>query len=624
MFVRDESYLLKKLRVVSMKGPSVSKSGEEGAKDNSSIPKSPAQDSDKELGFQKQPMVDWFSPSQLAQTGLRAVISSIFGSYADKREIQAALTLRDDETFFVDFSEKENLWVDYVSDLGSGWNSTYSVAYLLGRKKLQVVDSKGTAHVLPRGNILVMGGDEVYPTATWKEYNNRLIGPYRCSLPYVPEEEDPPSLFAVPGNHDWYDGLTSFIKLICQKRWLGGWKTRQSRSYFAVKLPHNWWLWGLDIQLHADIDKPQLDYFDEIQKNMGKADKVILCTAEPVWVYQEYQRDDKPFKNLDFFLNRYTKKKDKTIDFRLVLAGDLHHYTSFKSSSENNSNWKITAGGGGAFTHPTHQIPKKLTMGDETYSQSAAYPSGKESRKLAWRNLLFPFINRSFGIFFAVIYLLETWLIGVGSNLSNEGISILEELASITLNMPGLALQSYGAFLFINPASAILLIIVFAGIVAFADTKRKDTVGSWILGIFHGLLQIAAILLAVWITSKLVLDAWSIDLLSVKAIALFLLLMSILGWLFSGFVMGAYLLTATLILKTHDTEAFSSLKGEDYKNFLRLNISREGLRIFPLKIPKACREWKFNAEEEGESPWYVPVENLDYGLIEDPINITNP
>jgi hypothetical protein len=88
--------------------------------------------------------------------------------------------------------------------------------------------------------------------------------------------------------------------------------------------------------------------------------------------------------------------------------------------------------------------------------------------------------------------------------------------------------------------------------------------------------------------------------------------------------MGAYLLTATLILKTHDTEAFSSLKGEDYKNFLRLNISREGLRIFPLKIPKACREWKFNAEEEGESPWYEPVENLDYGLIEDPINITNP
>ncbi|MBD0259532.1 MAG: hypothetical protein ICV83_27750 [Cytophagales bacterium] len=47
-------------------------------------------------------------------------------------------------------------------------------------------------------------------------------------------------LFAIPGNHDWYDGLASFVKQFCQGRWVGGWRTTQTRSYFALALPHNW------------------------------------------------------------------------------------------------------------------------------------------------------------------------------------------------------------------------------------------------------------------------------------------------------------------------------------------------------------------------------------------------
>ena len=48
-----------------------------------------------------------------------------------------------------------------------------------------------------------------------------------------------PSLYAVPGNHDWYDGLTAFLRLFARQRdaTIGGWRTRQSRSYFAVRLP---------------------------------------------------------------------------------------------------------------------------------------------------------------------------------------------------------------------------------------------------------------------------------------------------------------------------------------------------------------------------------------------------
>ena len=69
---------------------------------------------------------------------------------------------------------------------------------------------------------------------------------------------DAPELFAIPGTHDWYDGAGELHEIFCRERWIGGWRTRQRRSYFAIKLPHGWWLWGIDIQFGAAIDEVQL------------------------------------------------------------------------------------------------------------------------------------------------------------------------------------------------------------------------------------------------------------------------------------------------------------------------------------------------------------------------------
>jgi hypothetical protein len=181
-------------------------------------------------------MVRWFSPRELANAGLRVVLSAIFGAYADKRELQASLP----DPGILDCSSRDAAWVDYVSDLGDGFHSTYSVAYLLARPELDVTPG-GASVKLPRGEILVMGGDEVYPTADVDSYQDRTLGPYRAALPH--SDAPHPMLLAVPGNHDWYDGLTSFMRIFCQRRWIGGWQTKQTRSYFAVQLPHRWWLW---------------------------------------------------------------------------------------------------------------------------------------------------------------------------------------------------------------------------------------------------------------------------------------------------------------------------------------------------------------------------------------------
>ena len=64
------------------------------------------------------------------------------------------------------------LWLDYVADLGDGFDATYSVAYLLAQPELTV-----DGHRLPRAQTLVMGGDQVYPSASYEAYEDRCKGP---------------------------------------------------------------------------------------------------------------------------------------------------------------------------------------------------------------------------------------------------------------------------------------------------------------------------------------------------------------------------------------------------------------------------------------------------------------
>jgi hypothetical protein len=267
------------------------------------------------MRFERQKMVRWYNVKQLSATLLKTIISTIFGNFADKREIQAALSACDE----YDYSDRDEIWIDYISDLGDGFDSTYTLAHLMKEEKLTFGDLQ-----LSRGNLLIMGGDEVYPTPEKEEYENRLQGPYNAAFPWD-ERTDRPHLFALPGNHDWYDGLTNFLKLFCQGRALGNWHTKQQRSYFALKLPHNYWIWGIDVQLDADIDKPQLEYFDKVAQNMQPGDKIILCTAEPSWVYNSLKKDDASFARLKFFEDKYIhqlvdgKKREGHKGFRHVL-----------------------------------------------------------------------------------------------------------------------------------------------------------------------------------------------------------------------------------------------------------------------------------------------------------------
>ncbi|HYH58660.1 MAG TPA: hypothetical protein VD790_05525, partial [Thermoleophilaceae bacterium] len=183
-------------------------------------PPRPATESD--LDFRRRPMVRWFDPHQLIDTAVRVLLSGVFSAYADNRESQA-----NEPAEVPDYSEHPDLWLDYVADLGDGWNSTYTVARLLATEAI-TLDRDGETYCTERGRVLVFGGDAVYPVPKAVEYENRMLGPYRSALPCASEE--PPELFAVAGSHDWYDGLVNFTSIFCRNRWVGGWKTRQRRS----------------------------------------------------------------------------------------------------------------------------------------------------------------------------------------------------------------------------------------------------------------------------------------------------------------------------------------------------------------------------------------------------------
>ncbi len=319
-------------------------------------------------------MVRWYDPRLLARVSVRTLVSAVFGQYADQRLIQAATDpstgrelldrydfsnpASDDPARCVSCDDTGAFWIDYISDIGDGFEPTYATAYLLAQDS---IDLKG-AGKLPHGDILIMGGDQCYPQATRPEYKKRLQEPYDIALS---GNEPKRKLFAIPGNHDWYDGLQSFDSLFCSSRdklsesrgsIIGGWQCHQHRSYWALKLPHKWWIWGTDIQFSKYLDTAQVNYFLAVAAEMGPDDKIIICMAEPAWMLADFQGQDEE----ENFFKITAIARSRGAKVCAVLAGDWHHYNRY-SSTELGVHF-FTAGGGGAFLHPTHVLKNEISV----------------------------------------------------------------------------------------------------------------------------------------------------------------------------------------------------------------------------------------------------------------------
>jgi hypothetical protein len=632
----------------------------------------------KEL-IKKEKMVGWYDPGQLADTGKKTVISTIIGEYADPRAGAAdpthgkffdySLQIRpaarseresENETLHDDFrnieEKRDEIWIDYVADVGDGWNSTYAVAYNLAIRNLPAKlkepdDPKNKTAApkyedfgeTPRGEILVFGGDGVYPTASTNEYENRLNVPYSIAFntgengreeQAVSDSETAnlkkkPHVFAIPGNHDWYDSLTAFKKIFCSevfnKRMFGGWQTRQKRSYFAIKLPHDWWLLGVDLQLAHSIDLGQLEYFSALIEGMNSNSKVILCVPEPYWIrsikYDKYNVDtieekEKSIQKLEDFL------EESGAQVKAYIAGDLHHYRRLEDEERTQ---KITAGGGGAFLHPTHDFEfwtreeidkwkaEKATEEQKKkayFSLEKSYPEEKVSKNLDWMNICFLWNNPLFGVVTLALYPIVAWLVHgeiPAKNLQEQGwTSIRGTLFSLSFWYEAW-LTTVNSFIDI-PILAVVIVGLLLALILFTDSKSHWY--KWVAGGLHGISHLTAIfflgwfsfLVSVWISGVCYLDdkgipqscnvpepthrnvIWFLCVLIIPAVG---------GYIIGSIIMGIYLFISLHVWGRHDNEAFSALKIEDYKNFLRLHISKNGtLTVYPFKIEKVSKEWK--------------------------------
>lgn len=556
------------------------------------------------------PMVAWYDPRQLARTAVDVAISTIFGRHSDYRITEALVApsegdnvWEDDPTDVpadadgvYDYSNREQIWIDYIADTGDGWDATYTVAYYASQPELELRDA-GAA--LPRGDLLVFGGDQVYPVANRKSYRERLFEPYEAALP----KTDPPhpDVFAVPGNHDWYDSLVSFMRLFCSRRWFGGWRTRQSRSYFVLKLPHRWWLVGTDVQLDSDIDIPQLKYFKRIARKMGDGDRIILCTAEPHWIFAKiYNKYDEEINenNLAFLDKKIFTKQQIAV----YMAGDLHHYRRHATES---GLQKITAGGGGAFLHPTHGEDVKELADGYRLADTSTYPPVSESKKLTWKNLGFLILNPWFGIATALLYTLTCW--SVMANLGRFGLRQWYQAMKVAI-----------AVSIANPTAVFWILLVWGGFLLFTDTYSK-----WyraIAGTLHGLAHVLAVFFIGWFATYVGVRWFHWPFKSPQQLLLAGGMIFVLGWIVGSIVMGIYLLISLNFFGRHSNEAFSALAIPDWKHFLRLRVDSQGLTIFPIGIRRVARKWQ---KSGGSGPLFVPTDSsaTPPQLIEPPVRV---
>jgi len=373
--------------------------------------------------------------------------------------------------------EKGGFWFDYISDTGDGTLATYSIAYLClsdlyAPQTLKAGDEVETclnrrsietgASLLPRGEFLFIGGDTAYHVSDYMTLASRVQIPFEWAYRDLAddrrksgaganaEEEPNRPLFGIPGNHDYYDQLNGFRRQFhlsvreertrgfypptnkpeeLAKRpqlYLPGFNRHQQASYVALRLPFDWWLWGLDTEV-GQVDERQQNFFLDLCKTdpedgdkIVPKKKLIVATCAPTTVFGKLAspEDEKAAGAFDqlglarLFLPEEREDgargvqtagdaRMETGQCRLDISGDVHHYARYwgpkpietgqvrkgakRAAPTAESYASVVSGIGGAFHHPSE------TYLDEVQEQ-ALYPSEEKSTETVARRIFNPYL----------------------------------------------------------------------------------------------------------------------------------------------------------------------------------------------------------------------------------------
>ncbi len=544
--------------------------------------------------------VSWYHPAVLLKAALDVLSSLNQLRNRDERE-GFAQPLQ-----VIDRSQRSagDFWFDFLADTGDGGNATYAVASSLLAPC--VSDSDGAA--LLRGELLLLGGDLAYPSASALDYRYRFVEMFEAALPEPFDRQalvrgQPLTLAALPQNHDWMDSASTFGRYFIRNkstRQLLGAQIPQQQSYFCVRLPHGWWVLGLDFAMTGDIDRDQFEQFANLLKSaheqgIGAADRVILIYPEPVWTTPLnagiYPGGARRHQLLEGMLG------DR---IALRLCGDLHHYMRWTSASNGQL---VICGCGGAFTHPTHThltgrrvllqevsntdaIPAaagvRIQLGTDdgqppasrsTFERvkGAEFPPEAVSRRLALGNLTALFASGD-----------SFWQ---GNRWFAVMLGLLNGVAAALASLPlggGLLLLLFGT------------ISLMLGRELLAEAPPVWPV--WLRWLFAGgcslLHALCHTCLVLWLTDWLAGSAWC------------WLVIVVAGALPGTLLFGAFLATLSgLGFLTNN--GFSALALQDYKGFLRMRISPDGtLHGYFIALDRVPRQWR---EGPDAQPVWLPA-----------------
>lgn len=269
-----------------------------------------------------------------------------------------------------------------VGDTGEGDDSQYAV--VPGFLKI----SQGT-------DFAVIASDVIYPVGSTDDYGTKFFRPY---------QDYRAPIYAIPGNHDWYEDLGAFMRVFCDdapplapepaprpvgrawwrsllwhrprpadERRLAAARTLRSAPEQRASQPGPYWaidagpvrIVGIDTGLLGTIDAEQGAWLREVSR--GPRPK-ILVTGSPLYVDGEHHPCAiEGGGTVDDVV------RDPAHHYVAAIGGDIHNYQRYPVDVAGRTIQYVVSGGGGAFMHATHTIPR-ISVGGVTEKDFRCYP----------------------------------------------------------------------------------------------------------------------------------------------------------------------------------------------------------------------------------------------------------
>ncbi|WP_030954929.1 metallophosphoesterase family protein, partial [Streptomyces sp. NRRL S-481] len=242
----------------------------------------------------------------------------------------------------------------------------------------------------------VLASDVIYPVGSADDYGTKFFRPY---------QDYRAPIYAIPGNHDWYEDLGGFMRVFCDdapplpseprprpltRAWMRSllWhrprpddgrhlaEARTLRSDPAQRAvqPGPYWaidagpvrIVGIDTGLLGTIDAEQGAWLRQVSQ--GPRPK-ILVTGSPLYVDGRHEPCAvEGGGTVDDIV------RDPAHHYVAAIGGGIHNYQRYPVRLDDGRTLQyVVAGGGGAFTHATHTIPR-VSVANVTEKDFRCYP----------------------------------------------------------------------------------------------------------------------------------------------------------------------------------------------------------------------------------------------------------